>query len=64
MKSAEQKEDQPVVPDYITYTILVILGILVVYVAVRAGSIAYFRTKLEYLRHEMKEMRKGDKDGV
>jgi hypothetical protein len=29
--------------------------VVVVYLAVRAGSFAYFRTKLEYLRSVLKE---------
>lgn len=55
-------EGQNVVGDYFTYAIIIVLGIIVLYVAVRAGSIAYFRTKLEYLKHEIKEMNKGEKD--
>ena len=58
------KEDPIAVPDYISYTLLIVLGITVLYVAVRAGSIAYFRTRLEYLKRELKEMKRGEKDGV
>lgn len=41
----------------------VLLGLLVLmfcYALARGVSFAYFRTKLEYLRAAMKEMRKGE----
>lgn len=34
--------------------------VAVVYAAVRGASVAYFRTKLEYLRTSLKEKSKGD----
>ncbi len=41
------------------YLIAGVLFILFAYTVVRAGSFAYFRTKLEYLRSVLKEINKG-----
>lgn len=57
-----EPEGAIVISDYFFYTLLAFLAVVAVYVGVRAGSIAYFRTKLEYLRHEVKELKKGEKE--
>lgn len=47
--------------DYSAIPILVVAGFLLIifgYGVVRAGSFAYFRTKLEYLRSALRELRK------
>lgn len=41
-----------------------LLLIIFAYAIVRSVSFAYFRTKYEYLRRSMKEIRKGDNDGT
>lgn len=41
------------------YIVAGIAIIIFAYVVVRAGSFAYFRTKLEYLRSVLKEINKG-----
>ena len=40
-----------------------LLTLLFAYALVRSVSFAYFRTKLEYLRKALKEMRKGEGNG-
>lgn len=37
--------------------------VLLVYVCVRAASVAHFRTRLEHLRNVLKEMNKGEDHG-
>lgn len=59
-----QREDTEVVGDFIFWLAAGMLVLVFTYVAVRLGSFAYFRTKLEYLRAAMKEMRKGDQNGL
>ena len=44
------------------YSLLVLALIVFAYLLVRAASFAYFRTKIEYLRQMMKEL-KGEENG-
>lgn len=37
-------------PEVLKYLLLFFVGVAVVYVVVRVGSYAYFRTKLTYMR--------------
>ena len=63
----EHAEDtSQVISDYFVWLAGGVLAIIFVYVCVRVGSFAYFRTKLEYLKAGLKEMRKeeGDNNGV
>lgn len=39
------------------------LGVLIAYFTVRAGSIAYFRTKLDFLRNA-KKLKNGERNGI
>ena len=47
---------------WLGFFLLLFLLIFWAYAVVRAGSFAYFRTKLEYIRQMMKEM-KGEENG-
>lgn len=48
--------------DFIYYSSWATGILLFVYLLVRVGSVAYFRTKYAYLKATVKEMRKGDDD--
>lgn len=46
--------------DFIRYAGWFAAAVVAVYILVRVGSFAYFRTKLEHFRQTMRELNKGD----
>jgi hypothetical protein len=50
--------------DALTWLVGALLIVIFAYAVVRSMSFAYFRSRLEHLRAVMKEMRKGETDGI
>lgn len=53
------EEDELIILEWLQYLLIAICIVVFAYITVRAGSIAFFRTKLEHVRRIMKEMNGG-----
>jgi hypothetical protein len=49
--------------DFFVWALYALAIFIFLYAVARGMSFAYFRTKLEYLRAAMKELKKGEHDG-